>query len=58
VYPDRTLCDDQICPYLKDNIGLYFDDNHLSVAGARELRAVYAQMFASQPENEAHAAAE
>ncbi|MBS0234626.1 MAG: acyltransferase [Proteobacteria bacterium] len=58
VYPDRALCDDRICPYLKDNIGLYFDDNHLSVAGARELRPVYAQMFASQPENETHAAAE
>lgn len=35
--PEHALCDDAQCYAVKDGKALYFDDNHLSVEGAKEL---------------------
>ena len=45
----EILCDSGYCPAVKDNVALYFDDNHLSVEGARLLlsRSVIARDLAS-----------
>ncbi|WP_020408718.1 acyltransferase family protein [Hahella ganghwensis] len=34
IFPSNTLCDSSNCYAVKDSKALYFDDNHLSVAGA------------------------
>jgi hypothetical protein len=39
VYPGRILCRDGTCAVAVDGQPLYFDDNHLSMRGARELAA-------------------
>jgi peptidoglycan/LPS O-acetylase OafA/YrhL len=39
VYPDRILCPDGPCAVTAEGKPLYFDDNHLSMRGARELAA-------------------
>jgi peptidoglycan/LPS O-acetylase OafA/YrhL len=39
IYPDRTLCASGPCSVAADGQPLYFDDNHLSMRGARELAA-------------------
>jgi peptidoglycan/LPS O-acetylase OafA/YrhL len=39
VYPDRILCPDGRCAVTADGQPWYFDDNHLSMRGARELAA-------------------
>lgn len=37
IKPFEILCTSKYCPAVKDGKGLYFDDNHLSVAGATKL---------------------
>lgn len=34
-----TMCSQSHCPFVTDNIPLYFDDNHLSLSGARLVAA-------------------
>ncbi|HET6390968.1 MAG TPA: acyltransferase family protein [Hyphomicrobium sp.] len=50
VYPHLRLCGDGTCHYLKDGVPLYVDDDHLSAAGAGELRDMYAEVFTRKPE--------
>ncbi len=35
VKPFEVLCNGLFCPAVKENHALYFDDNHLSISGAR-----------------------
>jgi peptidoglycan/LPS O-acetylase OafA/YrhL len=35
IYPSKVLCDNNYCYAVKNNQAMYFDDNHLSNAGAK-----------------------
>ncbi len=39
IYPDRVFCKTGMCEVAHDRKPLYFDDNHLSLFGARQLAA-------------------
>ena len=41
IAPDTPMCSDGICELALDGIPLYFDDNHLTDVGARELARRY-----------------
>ena len=47
---DDILCDDHVCPLMKDGRLVYFDDDHLSIDGAM---LVYPKLAAFLSENEA-----
>lgn len=47
--PLPYLCHDGRCPGLKDGRPLYYDDNHLSEFGNRELIPLFAQVFQAMP---------
>lgn len=40
---DAAMCNDQFCPWTKDGLSLYKDDDHLSTAGAMEIYPLLAQ---------------
>jgi len=40
-YIAELFCDDKKCPIGTDEVSFYFDDNHLSVAGAEKLRDLF-----------------
>lgn len=35
IYPHKALCDDEYCYAARNGVGFYFDEHHLSLAGAR-----------------------
>jgi len=37
INPDTILCDNDYCAVISGSKALYFDDNHLSIAGAKIL---------------------
>jgi hypothetical protein len=48
VDPARRLCDEERCHIYAEGRPLYFDDDHLSVAGARYVAPLFAKYFGSQ----------
>lgn len=42
---DRALCDDAICPLVKDGAFLYSDDDHLSIDGAKQIYPLLETIF-------------
>lgn len=43
--PQDHLCDEERCRYAHDGQVLYFDTNHLTLAGAEQLRPMFAEDF-------------
>jgi hypothetical protein len=52
VRPDLRLCDDSQCRIGVAGRALYVDDNHLSAAGALELRSLFDPVFASETDEQ------
>jgi peptidoglycan/LPS O-acetylase OafA/YrhL len=48
VDPARRLCDEERCHIYAEGKPLYFDDDHLSVAGARYVAPLFAKYFGSR----------
>ncbi len=48
--PLKGLCVDGICPGIRNQVAQYFDDDHLSEAGARHLEPLLRQWLSSQME--------
>ncbi len=42
---DNILCDNNVCPIGTENVSYYFDDDHLSIIGARRLIPVIENIF-------------
>lgn len=45
VFPADMLCNDKTCPVMMDGDVLYFDDDHVSAAGARKLLPLLKERF-------------
>jgi hypothetical protein len=45
VYPDKFLCTNADCAIIKNGTPLYFDSNHISVAGAKYLEPLFSPIF-------------
>jgi hypothetical protein len=49
IWPSEGLCEDGVCPTQHRSIPIYFDHNHLSVAGAKSLSYLYDSVFLRSP---------
>jgi peptidoglycan/LPS O-acetylase OafA/YrhL len=47
IYPHTRLCSQTACAMSKDGVPLYFDSNHISMAGAEELKPLFEPLFES-----------
>ncbi len=47
--PWPLLCDARFCHAVQNGLGYYFDNNHLTNTGARQLRHIFAPVFAPLP---------
>jgi len=45
VYPHRVLCDTAACLTYAEGAALYFDDDHLSLAGAELVAPAFVKLF-------------
>ena len=45
VYPDKFLCTKADCAIIKNGTPLYFDSNHISVAGAKYLEPLFSPIL-------------
>lgn len=45
IWPIKLLCLNGVCPLVRSGIPLYFDQDHLSVAGARETAPLFESIF-------------
>jgi hypothetical protein len=48
IWPTKLLCLDGVCPLIRSGIPLYFDQDHLSVAMAKETAPLYESVFLTQ----------
>lgn len=47
IWPEQVLCSNGVCPIVDRGIPLYFDQDHLSVYGARKTSVLYDSAFGS-----------
>jgi peptidoglycan/LPS O-acetylase OafA/YrhL len=45
IYPHQRLCTETGCAMMEDGIPLYFDSNHISIAGAKYLEPLFLSSF-------------
>ena len=45
VWPERVLCDNEVCPTTANGVPLFFDHDHLTVAAAQQTSSLYDFMF-------------
>ena len=50
LYPDRILCPGATCKLVVDDVPLYVDDDHLSIAGAKLMMPLFDPVFATTGE--------
>lgn len=48
IYPHEVLCDAHVCNYNKGLLPLYYDDDHLNIAGAELLRPLFSDSHTSK----------
>jgi peptidoglycan/LPS O-acetylase OafA/YrhL len=48
IWPDAVLCNDKKCPVVEGDVALFFDHNHLSVAGAQKTSPLYDVIFSDK----------
>ena len=53
IFPDRWLCDANICAYASGGLPLYLDTNHINVRGEKELEHMFECIITDFPEAEA-----
>lgn len=56
IKPADMLCNETLCLVSKDGKSLYFDDDHLSQAGAEYLSPLFAPVFANHQDDTIHPA--
>jgi hypothetical protein len=49
IYPHQRLCDAERCKVYADDRPLYFDDDHLSLAGADYIAPLFEPLFSGAP---------
>jgi hypothetical protein len=45
ILPSKRLCDDVRCYFYRDGVVLYYDEHHLSLSGASQLKPLFQFLF-------------
>jgi hypothetical protein len=45
ILPTNRLCDDMRCYFYRDGVVLYYDEHHLSLSGAAQLKPLFQHLF-------------